>query len=273
MNNQKSSANSRFKTTQISQPLSTQIETLLFNDILEEISTTMRNELSEFLQVQPYHLFKNELAIFTKHINRLKQEGLQNGTNRSRVNNFSKTNSRPSSNFNRRTPSTMSMIRCHTNITIRQPENNVRPIVPLNLSETPVDVGFQSKNVVLPHINQSSYASQSSSKMVEVNHGNNNTAETNDNCEHLNLSEPVLKYPSGQKNAYSDTTIVVENKSVSALHQHFELPDNNKTTKGDTDENNGNLEKYLSKWSINMKIDKCKQICVILTGKYMSILF
>lgn len=292
MFNQTSSANSEFKVPQAPQPQRTQSESLLFNDILEEINTAVRNNLSEFLQVLPYRIFNMELNNFFKRINRLKQEAQLNGANISRLTNCSQlvlTNSRPSSSFNYRAPSTMSMISCNLN---RQPESSFQPHVPLNPFKPPVHTSFHSNEVVLPRINQSSYASQSSSNthttIVEVSHGINKTSVTNDNLEHLNPPEPIFKCPSDPANTYSDMTIVDQNKSVSASCENENincsnsidslleavgfkinvgLPDNNKTTKSDANENNLKiLEKYLSKWSVDLKINKSKKSSLILTG-------
>lgn len=278
MENQMSSANLEFKMPQAPQPQCTLSESLLFNDILQEISTTLRNELSEFLQVQPYRVFNKELENFLKRIDCLKQEGQQNGKNISRLTSF-------------RIPSSMSMVSGYCNNTIRQPENNFQHFVSLNPFKPLEHTGLQSNKMVLPSINEC-YASQGSSKkctsIVEVSYGNNNTAKNNDNHAHLNLSKSI-KHPSAPKKAYSDMTILDKNKSVSVTHQNentsngsnskallledlgfkinvgLPLPDNNMTTKSDANKNNGNLEKYLSKWYVNMEVFKSKNTFV-LTG-------
>lgn len=73
----------------VDQTSSAKSESLMFNDIMEEISTTVRKELSEFIQVQPYRLFREELNNFFKRINDLIQEEKKNGSNISRMTNHS----------------------------------------------------------------------------------------------------------------------------------------------------------------------------------------
>jgi hypothetical protein len=260
---------------------------LFFNDISQEINTDMRNKLHEFMQVLPYRIFKMELANFFKRIDDLIKEGEQNGTNTSRLTNLSQmvlSNSRSSTSF--RTPSTMSSISCNCNNTIRQPESNSQ-LIPLNSLKPPVHSGNKSNEILLPQVNQPNHVSQDSSDvyttLVEVSHNNNNTAKTDDNLEHLNLPETVFKCPSDPKDTYSGTTTVVENKSpptsqqnenisnggnsIDLLCEAVGLPDKNKTTMSDANEHNGKLlEKYLSKWSVNMKITKSNKPCVLLTG-------
>jgi Icc-related predicted phosphoesterase len=96
----------------------------------------------------------------------------------------------------------------------------------------------------------------------------------------LNPPETVFKCPSNPKD-------VVENKSPSASQQHENLnndsnsidsllkavglPDENKRTRSNANENNSKLlEKYLSKWFIKMKIIKSKKPCVLLTGSLLE---
>ncbi|XP_025423291.1 uncharacterized protein LOC112692734 isoform X2 [Sipha flava] len=292
MNNQTNSSNSKFQMPQAPQPQHVQSESLLFNDISEEINADMRNKLHDFLQVLPYRTFKMELANFFKHIDRLKKEAERNGTNISRLTNCSQmvpSNSRPCTSF--RAPSTMSLISCNRNNTIRQPESNFQSI-PLNSFKPSVHIELESNEVVLPRSNQSNHVSQSSSNMdttiIKVSHRKNNIAKTKGNHKHLNPPETVFKNTFDPNDAYSNIKLVVENKSAFASHQNKNinngcysidsslletvgLSNKNKTTKSDANGNNGKrLEKYLSKWSVNMKIIKSKKSCVLLTGTLLK---
>lgn len=273
-------------------------EALLFHDILEEKTMTLRNIMNDFLQVQPYRKFENEFSNFIKRTKQIMLEGQRNGANISRLTNSSQIiamNSRPSSSFNYRPSTTMSMMNSNRNSTLRLPETNFQPVVQLNPFKPPME--FQP--VLLPPIDQSFYGSCRSptlcNTVVAVNQLNNNNSKTtnvreisqypelHESAKHLQKSQ--LDIP----NTYSDITIT-ENKSVNSLHQ---IENNNDGDDDDDDDGTNSIEslmdnvgfkivvgipnniknktlretdeKFLSKWSLNMK--RLQSSCyILLTG-------
>jgi len=60
------------------------IETLLFNDIIEEKSSQLRDIMDQFLQVHSFSRFETEFNIFLKRIKHITKDGQRNGTNLTR---------------------------------------------------------------------------------------------------------------------------------------------------------------------------------------------
>lgn len=274
-------------------------EALLFNDILEEKTQALRNTMNEFLQVQPYRKFEIEFSNFLKRTRQIMLEGQRNGENISRLANSSHISamySRPSSSFNYRPSTTMSTVNSNRNSTFRLPENNFQTMTQLNPFKPPMDI---QPIVVLPRIEQSLYTSHRSpscTTVVEVNQLNNETDKKNNNRElsqYSKLTKPSEKSQSNIPNSYSDITMIDNNLDVCSQHDE-NVDDNNdieslmesigfKIVVGlpsNTKKNNTQLpektvqndEKFLSKWSLNMK--KINSFnCVLLTGNKYTFLF
>lgn len=308
-NYQMDSNNSAFKMPFAPQPLPPHAETLLFNDILEENTAELRQHMMEFLQVYPYRKFRIEFSKFLKHTKGLMLEGQRSGENISRLtvnsSQIAAINSRPSSSFNYRQPATMSMMNSNRNsTTLQYPESSFQPIETLNPFKPPSVVNQLQPRVVLPRIEQSSYSSNHSpsicATVIEVSQSNNNVSRRSTYCRTNSQSlEPIDRPQSPTPNAYSDVTMT-ENDEVSDVQQndnsHNEsnsievllgeagfkivsgIPDTSKMTKSNASQHDKNqlnlvenVEKYLSRWSVNTKIiksqtQKSSKIVVIITG-------
>lgn len=72
---------SSFQPHQMAQPA---IETLLFNDIIEEKSLQLRDMMDQFLQVHSFSKFESEFNLFVKRIKHITKDGQRNGTNLTR---------------------------------------------------------------------------------------------------------------------------------------------------------------------------------------------
>jgi len=73
MDNQRATSSSTFQPQQTAQP---SVESLLFNDIIEEKSQILSDLMVQFLQVQPFSKFESEFNLFArriKHITRNEQ--------------------------------------------------------------------------------------------------------------------------------------------------------------------------------------------------------
>lgn len=277
-------------------PQPSQAETLLFNDIMEEKTLALRNTLTEYLQVLPYRNFNIDFDNFLKHANKRIQEVKRAGTNTSRLVNstqMASIYSRPSSSFNCRQG--MSMMSSHRNSTLRLPENNFQPIESSNPFRPPENFNIQPR-VVLPRLDNSGYISRESSvcaTVIEVSHAKNKAAETNNYHNNFEPSEPKDKSQSIVPNLYSDVTMD-ENNAVpetqrnndvnasSSIESLLEdvgfkivvgLPNNSKSIKKiDASKSydkqlipTKDVEKFLSVWSVNIKLVKLNTI-LILTG-------
>jgi len=81
MANQRTTSSSTSQPHQIAQPA---IETLLFNDIIEEKSSQLRDMMDQFLQVHSFSRFESEFNLFIKRIKHIAKDGQRSGTNLSR---------------------------------------------------------------------------------------------------------------------------------------------------------------------------------------------
>lgn len=297
---QMDSSNSAFKVPMAppqSQP--SQIETLLFNDILEEKMSDLRQNMVEFLHVFPYHKFNNEFSKFLKHTKGMVLEEQRTGANYSRLTNSSQITSvysRPSTSFNYRHPTTLAITNSNRNSTLRLPENSFQPIEAVNPFKPPSSVQYQPR-VVLPRIEESRVASDRSvslhTTVVEKSSNTNVNISTNNSHHNFQLPVPLERSQSPALNGYSDVTIT-ENRSTSVSQQNDNgdsinllldeigfkirvgLPDNIDMSKNNASHHNKQLqiidkiEKFLSEWSINVKLIKSSsgssKTIIILTG-------
>lgn len=81
MANQRTASSSTFQPQQMVQP---PIETLLFNDIIEEKSVQLRDIMDQFLQVHSFSKFESEFNLFIRRIKHITKDGQRNGTNLTR---------------------------------------------------------------------------------------------------------------------------------------------------------------------------------------------
>jgi len=295
-----STNSSAFKVPLAPPPQPFQSETLLFNDILEEKTLALRDNLREFLQVFSYRKFDLEFSNFLKHTKQMVQEGQRAGANNSRIANSSHLvpmYSRPSG-LNCRPPTTLSMINSTRNSTFRFPENNFQPIEESsNPFKPPDNYDLQPRvilpRVPLPQLEQSNHIYRESptlsATVIEVNQCTNNvTTKTKNDRQSPELEErPQSIIP----NSYSEVTLI-ENKAASDS-QHNEyvddgsnsiesildnigfkivvgFPNSNEKTSNASNQHDKqlNFEKYLSMWSITAKTinSNSKSSIVILSG-------
>jgi len=215
-------------------------------------------------------------------------------------------NYRPSTSFNYRPPTTMSMISSNDQSMLRLPENNFNSIEPSELSNPFKPPDCLQPKVVLTRIEQSSSNSRgspsTSSTVMKVSQNHNVTVEENNTHEiaqHSKSKSLSINQPTAC-NAYSDVTFE-ENKSVSESHKNENMNDDNnsieslledvgfkiivgltenknetsKKSNASQHQNNQlnvleNVEKFLSMWSLNMKLIKSSEQSsrhvLILTG-------
>lgn len=81
MANQRTASSSTFQPQQMAQP---PVETLLFNDIIEEKSEQLRDIMDKFLQVHSFSKFESEFNLFVRRIKHIAKDGLRNGSNLTR---------------------------------------------------------------------------------------------------------------------------------------------------------------------------------------------
>ncbi|KAE9523231.1 hypothetical protein AGLY_016371, partial [Aphis glycines] len=79
MDNQRATSSSTFQPQQTGQP---SVESLLFNDIIEEKSQILSNLMNQFLQVQPFSKFESEFNVFLRRIKHITREEQRKGTYR-----------------------------------------------------------------------------------------------------------------------------------------------------------------------------------------------
>jgi len=311
MSNQTSSTDSAFKMPMAPQFYPSQSESLLFQDIIEEKAAALRSLLNDFLKVQPYRKFDIEFNSFLKRIKRIIIEGHRSGSNVSRITNSSQlaplyarpsasfNNYRPSASFNYRPPTTISMVSSSDYGTLRIPENNFHPIEPRELSNPFKPPDCLQPRVVLSRIDQSGHNSHESpsisATIIEVSQNHNVTVKEKITPEITRKSKSLSRNEPPAHNAYSDVTfdennqnenVNDDNNSIESLLEDVGfkiivgLTENNETNKKNSasqHHNNksnmlGNVERFLSMWSLNMKQIKTSQQSniskhvIILTG-------
>jgi len=213
-------------------------------------------------------------------------------------------NYRPSTSFNYRPPTTISMVSSNDHSMLRIPENNFHSIEPNEHSNPFKPPDCLQPRVVLPRIDQSSCVSHespsTSSTIMKVSQNHNVTVEENNTHEIAQQSKSLSTNRQTARNTYSDVTFE-ENKSASESHKNENINDDNnsieslledvgfkiivgltenkseisKKSNASQHYNNQlnlieNVEKFLSMWSLNMKLIKSSEqsskYVLILTG-------
>ncbi|XP_008180015.1 uncharacterized protein LOC100167394 isoform X2 [Acyrthosiphon pisum] len=214
-------------------------------------------------------------------------------------------NYRPSTSYNYRPPTTMSMVSSSDHSMLRLPVNNFQSIQSSEFSNPfkPPDC-LQPKVIpfVLSRIEQSNCISHespsTSSTVMTVSQNHNVTVEENNTHEISQQSKSLSTNQPTARNTYSDVTFE-ENKSVSESHKNENINyDNNsieslledvgltenknetsKKSNASQHHNNElnvseNVEKFLSMWSLNMKLIKSSEqsskYVLILTGNLLG---
>ncbi|XP_016661302.1 uncharacterized protein LOC107884186 [Acyrthosiphon pisum] len=217
-------------------------------------------------------------------------------------------NYRPSTSFNYR-PTTLPMGSSSDHSMLRLPENNFDSNIPSKLSNPFKPPDCLKPKTVLPHIDQSSCvfheSPSTSSSVMKVSQNHNVTVEENNTHEIAQQSKSLSKNQPTVHNTYSDV-IFKENKSVSESHKNENinydnnsiesllenvgfkiivgLPENKNETskKSNTSQHHknqlnvlDNVEKFLSMWSLNMKLIKSSEqslskYVLILTGNLLG---
>ncbi|KAF0772346.1 Uncharacterized protein FWK35_00002611 [Aphis craccivora] len=221
-------------------------------------------------------------------------------------------NYRPSTSFNYRPP-TMSMVSSSDYGTMRIPENNFQPIESRELSNPFKPPDCLQPRVVLSRIDQSVHNSHESpsisATVIEVSQNRSITIKGNNTHEiaRKSKSKSLSRNEQTARNTYSDVTfdennenenvdvdvnVNDDNNSIESLLEDVGfkivvgLTENNETSKknnaslhhNNTNKTNalGNVEKFLSMWSLNMKLIKSSQQSniskhvLILTGNLLG---
>lgn len=283
-------------------PPPSQTETLLFNDIIEEKTKALRTMFTEFLLVQPYHKFHAEFSNFIKRTKRIIQEGHRNGTSITRTGNSTEiapVSSRPSSTVYKpqtslsvvgtnirsafRPQTTLSVVGSNSrsafripepieqsNTQSRNPEVNIVPTEQLSRTDSSVnDTSSLEPPPICPTINEESQNNSTSNPPV------------------VSITKPK---PKPTRNSYSDVTVVGEqnnlqnndddSSSIESLLDNagfkiiIGMPDGSNKSKNASQVKSENPtfvngEKYLSKWSVNVKLINSvysKKIVLAITG-------
>ncbi|XP_025195441.1 uncharacterized protein PFB0145c-like [Melanaphis sacchari] len=220
-------------------------------------------------------------------------------------------NYRPSTSFNYRPPTTVSMVSSSDYGTLRLPENNFQPIEPRELSNPFKPPDCLQPRVVLSRIDQSGHNSHEShsisATVIEVSQNHNETVKENNIHEVARKSKSLSRNEPTARNTYSDVTFDENNQNVTfnennqnqnvdddnnSIESLLEdvgfkiivgLTENNETKKKNASQHSnnksnvlGNVEKFLSMWSLNMKLIKSSQQSniskhvLILTGNLLS---
>lgn len=214
-------------------------------------------------------------------------------------------NYRPSMSFNYRPPpTTMSMVSSSDHSALRLPENNFHSIEPIEHSNPFKPPDCIQPRVVLSRIEQSNCISHesptTSSTVIKVSQNHNVTVEKNDTPKIPQQSKSLSINQPTARNTYSDVTFE-ENNSVSESHKNENINEDNNSieslledvgfkiivglteNKNETAQKSNasqhhnnqlsvleNVEKFLSMWSLNMKLIKSSEQSNI--SKYVLIL-
>ncbi|CAI6346338.1 unnamed protein product [Macrosiphum euphorbiae] len=217
-------------------------------------------------------------------------------------------NYRPSTSFNYRPPTTMSMVSSSDQSMLRLPENNFHSIESSEVLNPFKPPDCLQPKVVLSRIEQSSCVSQESpsrsSTVMKVSQNHNVTVEENNTREITQQSKSLSTNQPTARNTYSDVTFE-ENKSVSESHKNENMNDDNNSIeslledvgfkiivgltenknetskKSDASQHQNNqlnvlenVEKFLSMWSLNVKLIKSSEqsskYVLILTGNLLG---
>lgn len=249
MANDRVTSNSRFQ-----EPSHMPIETLLFNDIIEEKSTQLREIMDQFLQVHSFSKFETEFSLFIRRIKHITKDGQRNGTNLTRhTMQFPSDNeAQPSSK-----PTEDAGSQEHA-----EPANVFkRPSVPEYKPRTTLTLNNQPNNILNKTMNLCD-------TIIEESLTNDDTQKDIQLPECLPPTAPIPSSGSSQSDNASSTIFNNENdddtmESNSDLVESVQISnnsDNTSTSQLSQDQSNcsarrlGNSKvKYLTKWSVNTK--------------------
>ncbi|XP_026817679.1 uncharacterized protein LOC113556750 [Rhopalosiphum maidis] len=248
MDNQRATSSSAFQPQQIAQPA---IETLLFNDIIEEKSLILRDLMDQFLQVHSFSRFESEFNLFTRRIKHIARDGQRNGANLTRH-----TMQMPSEN-GAQTENGWSR------------ENNRQHFEPSNAFQRPVAAEHKSKTTLTQNDklkNIPSTTTNSCDTIIEESIINNCSAQKN-TTQSEEFLPPTASIPCSESlqndnasptsfnNANADNAMECDSELVESV----KIPSNSDNT-STSQLNQSWLNcsekskvKYLSKWSVNVK--------------------
>ncbi|XP_060848356.1 uncharacterized protein LOC132927782 [Rhopalosiphum padi] len=242
MNNQRATSSSA------SQPA---IETLLFNDIIEEKSLILRDLMDQFLQVHSFSRFESEFNLFTRRIKHIARDGQRNGANFTRH-----TMQMPSENG---APTENGWSRKNNRQPFKLSNAFKRPVAAEHKPKTTLTLNDQLKNIP-------STTNNSCDTIMEESMINNCCTQksTTQSEEFLPPTAPIPYSESLQNDNASPTSLNNANadnamECDSELVESVKIPSNSANTS--TSQLNQsrlncsekNKAKYLSKWSVNVK--------------------
>uniref|UniRef100_A0A2S2P7P0 Uncharacterized protein n=1 Tax=Schizaphis graminum TaxID=13262 RepID=A0A2S2P7P0_SCHGA len=244
MDNQRATSSSAFQPQQIAQPA---IETLLFNDIIEEKSIILRDLMDQFLQVHSFSRFESEFNLFARRIKHIARDGQRNGAN------FTRHTMQMPSEYD----GSQENNRQHF-----EPSNAFqRPVVAEHKPKTTLTQNDQLKNI--PSTTNNSYSCDT---IIEESIINDCSAQksTTQSEEFLPPTALIPSSESLQNDNASPTSFSNANADYamecdSELFESVEIPSNSDNT-STSQLNQSQLNcsekykvKYLSKWSVNVK--------------------
>lgn len=269
MANQRTSSRSTFQPEQMSQL----IESLLFDDIIQEKSLQLRDLIDQFLQVHSFNRFESEFNLFIKRIKHIIKDGQRSGANLTRhtMQMTSDNGAQPT-----RTPTEDGGSQVNNT---GEPANVFkRPLVPEYKPRTTLTRNSQSNNILNKTTNFCD-------TIIEESLINDDTVQKDtQQPEFLPPTAPIPYSVSSENNNASTTNIKNGNDVAmefdSELVESVPIPnrsDNTSASQLSQDQSNCSVRslekskvKYLTKWSVNTKQIKSNtgnsKSVIILTG-------
>ncbi|CAI6352642.1 unnamed protein product [Macrosiphum euphorbiae] len=253
MANQRTASSSTFQLQQMVQP---PIETLLFNDIIEEKSEQLRDIMDQFLQVHSFSKFESEFNLFLRRIKHITKDGQRNGTNHTRH-----TMHMPSDNGAQLSSKPTEDGGSQVDNTGEPPNAFKRPSVPEYIPKMTLTRNSQSNNILNRTMNFCD-------TIIEESLINDTAQEGTQQPEFLPPTAQKLYSVSSQNDNALPTTLNngndVDTMEIdSELVESVQIPNSSDNTSGSQlspDQSNrsvGSLEKskvkYLTEWSVNTK--------------------
>ncbi|XP_050439121.1 uncharacterized protein LOC126844764 [Adelges cooleyi] len=240
-------------------------ELLLFNDIMEDLSMELRLIIMEFLQVYPFRKFEFEFSNFLKHLKAVIEESKRNETKSTR-----------STNIQHIAPlyTTPRINNITTSLNKLKKENSsilLKPCTTINEVEEQTSNELKSKNNNLSKPKQheldifqndvsNTYSDISIIENAITLHSQHNTEKQNENNSLASLSKGVG----------CNVAVELSNKASFFCKENYS---SQKIIFSQNQSNNltGTIEKYLSKWSLNVKQEKTTMKTVLeVTGELLA---
>lgn len=250
MANQRTASSSTFQQQQMAQP---PIETLLFNDIIEEKSVQLRDIMDQFLQVHSFSKFESEFNLFIRRIKHIAKDGQRNGANLTRH-----TMQMPSDNGTQQSSKPTEDGGSQVNNTGEPANAFKRPSVPEYKPKTTLTRNSQSNNILNKTMNFCD-------TIIEESLINDTAQEDTQQPEFLppTAPKPVSSQndnaPSTFNNGNDDDTMEFDSELVESV----QIPNSSDNTSGsqlNQEQSNGSVRslekskvKYLTNWSLNTK--------------------